>query len=340
VQAEPHGTPEAHLDSEGEGKERSNHTDRCEASLKEALNSALKSALSVGVERHNAQPLFEDQGKKGNEDNENERIDKEEEGGEGREKQREQVEEEEGASSVHRAEGSDDGEREALETPYVELEPTQNEERLEEGAQGYGASDGARLASGVNNAHDVPLTEEQLVNVQGTASPSKTSAVPVSPSDVVSTPRRELEHRTDAEQVIPNDLVANRANVTKKQAEHACLTTQHEGDIERTQSRYSDVVYDEDEIVVSNGERRDPRSNGGIIDPRTKDTLGTGGHTQDLMDADDSSSDVDGTAPAPKATRQTMSDPEPRGLLPRTRVYQRLPESQENVNSPHRPNDL
>jgi hypothetical protein len=157
-----------------------------------------------------------------------------------------------GASSAHRAEGSDDGEREALETPYVELEPTQNKERLEEGAQGYGASDGARLASGVKNAHDVPLTEEELVNVQGTASPSNTSAMPVSPSDVVSTPRRELEHRTDAGRVIPNDLVANRANITKKQLEHACLTTQHEDDIEGAQPHHSDAVCDEDGIVVAN----------------------------------------------------------------------------------------
>jgi hypothetical protein len=63
---------------------------------------------------------------------------------------------------------------------------------LQEGAQGYRASDGARLASEINNAHNNTSTEE-LVNVQGTASPSKASAVPVSSSDVISTPRRELE---------------------------------------------------------------------------------------------------------------------------------------------------
>jgi hypothetical protein len=95
----------------------------------------------------------------------------------------------------------------------VEPELTQNEERLQEGAKGYRASDGARLASSVNNAHDVPSTEE-VVNLQGIASPPETSAVPVSSSDVVPTPRRELEHGTDAEQVIWNDLVANRANIT------------------------------------------------------------------------------------------------------------------------------
>jgi hypothetical protein len=231
-------------------------------------------------------------------------IDKDEQDGEGGEEQIEQVEEEQGASSAYHAEGSDDGEREALETPYVEPEPTQNEERLEEGAQGYGASDGTRRASRVNNEHDVPSTEG-VVNMQGTASPSKTSAVPMSPSDVVSTPRRGLEHGTDAEQVISNDLVANRANMTKKQAEHACLTTEHEDDIEGAQSYYSDAVCDEDEIVVANGPQRGLRSNGGIIDPRTKDTLGTGGHTQDLMDANDSSSDVeedsDGTSPKDNA---------------------------------------
>jgi hypothetical protein len=187
-----------------------------------------------------------------NEDDKNQRIDKDEEGGEDGEKQTEQVEEKEGASSAHCVEGSDDGEREAPEAPYIEPEPTQNEERLQEDARGYRASDSARLAGSVNNAHDVPLTEE-LVNVQGTASPSKTLVMLVSPSDVVSTPRRELEYGTDTRQVIWNDLITNRANITKKQAEHTGLTTQHEDNIEGAQSHHSDVVCDEDEIVVANG---------------------------------------------------------------------------------------
>jgi hypothetical protein len=42
LQAEPHDTPDAHLDGESGGEERSNQTDRCEASLKEATNSALE----------------------------------------------------------------------------------------------------------------------------------------------------------------------------------------------------------------------------------------------------------------------------------------------------------
>jgi hypothetical protein len=45
--------------------------------------------------------------------------------------------------------------------------------------------------------------------------------------------------------------------------------------------------------MVANGPQRGPRSNGSIIDPRTKDTLGTGGYTKDLMDTNDSSSDVE-----------------------------------------------
>jgi hypothetical protein len=325
LQAELQDTPDVHLDGEGEGEECSDRTDRCEASPKDATNSALKSASFIGIEHHDAQLFVQDEGKKGNEDDENERIDKGEEGGEGGEEQTEQVEEEVGASSAHLVEGSDDGEREALETLYVEPEPTQNEERLQEDAQGYRASDVARLASGVNNAHGVTPTEE-LVNVQGTASPSKTLAVPVSPSDVVSTLRRELEHRTDAGQVIPNDLVANRANITKKQAEHACLTTQHEDDTEGAQPHHSDAVCDEDEIVVANGLQRGPRSNGGLIDPRTKDTLGTGGHAQDLMDADDSSSaveeDSDSTSPkdnAPNHVRpQAKRAPAANSSIPET----------------------
>jgi hypothetical protein len=305
LQAELHGTPDAHLDGEDEGKERSDSTNRCEASPKEASRSAPKSSsLFVGIEQHDVQPLVRDEGKKGSEDDENEILDKDEQDGEGGEGQIEQVEKEQGASSAYHAEGSDDGEREALETPYVELEPTQNEERLEEGARRYGAFDGARRASDINNEHDLPSTQE-VVNMHGTASPSKTSAVPVSPSDVVSTPWRGLEHGTDAEQVISNDLVANRANITKRQAEHACLTTQHEDDIEGAQSHHSDEVCNEDEIVVANGPQRGPRLNGSIVDPRTKATLGERGHTQDLVDANDSSSDVEedsnGTSPKDNA---------------------------------------
>jgi hypothetical protein len=131
LQAEPHDTPDAHLDGEGEGEERSNRTDRCQAGLKEAINSAPKSASFVGTERHDAQLLIHDEGKKGNEGDENERIDEDEEGGKGGEEQTEQVEEEEGASSAHRVEGSDDGEQEALETLYMEPGPTLIEERLE-----------------------------------------------------------------------------------------------------------------------------------------------------------------------------------------------------------------
>jgi hypothetical protein len=301
LQAELQDTPDAHLDGEGEGEQRSDRTDRCGASPKDATNSALKSTPFVGIEHHDAQPFVQDEGKKGNEDVENGRLDKDEEGGK---EQTEQVEGEEGASSAHRAEGSNDEEQEALGTPYAEPEQTRNEERLQEGAQTYRASDVARLASGVNNAHDALPTEE-LVNVQGTASPSNTSAMSVSPSDVTSTPRQELEHRTDAGRVIPNDLVTKRASITKKQVEHVCLTIQHEDDIVEAQSHHSDAVCDEDEIVVADDPQRGPRSNGGIIDPCTKNTLGTGGHTQDLVDADDSGSDVDedfdGTSPKDNA---------------------------------------
>jgi hypothetical protein len=113
LQAEPHDTPDTHPHSEGKGQERSDLSDRCEASLKEATNSALKLASFVGIERHDAQLLIHDEGKKGNEGDENERIDKDEEGGEGGEEQTEQVEEEEGASSAHRVEGSDNGEQES-----------------------------------------------------------------------------------------------------------------------------------------------------------------------------------------------------------------------------------
>jgi hypothetical protein len=291
LQAKSQNAPNAHLDGEGEGEERSGQTDRCEASLREATNSITKSASFVGIEQHDAQPPVQDGGKKGNGDDENERIDTVEEDEDGGEEQTDQVEEGEYASSAHRVEGSDDGEQETPETPHMEPELSLNEERLQEDAQGYRASDSIRLAGGVNNAPDVSLTEE-LLNVQGTASPSKASAVSVSPSDVVSIARRELEQGPDARQIMSNDLVATRANITRKQAEQVGLTTQHGDDIEGAESHHSDAVCDEDEIVVANGPQCGPRSNGSIIDPRTRDTLGMGGHMHDLTDANDSSSNV------------------------------------------------
>jgi hypothetical protein len=115
----------------------------------------VKSAPFVGIVQHDAQPLVQDEGKKGDEDDENERIGGDDEDGEVGEQQTEQVEEEEGASSAHCVEGSDDVEREAPETPHMEPEPLPNEERLQEDAQGYRASDSTRLAGGVNNAPDV-----------------------------------------------------------------------------------------------------------------------------------------------------------------------------------------
>ena len=84
-----------------------------------------------------------------------------------------------------------------------------------------------------------------------------------------------------------------------------CLISQHEDDIDGAQSHHSNAVCNEDEIVVANGPQRGPRSNGGIIDPRTKNTLSIGGYTQDLIDANDSSSDVeedsDSTSPKDNA---------------------------------------
>jgi hypothetical protein len=44
-------TPGAHPDDEGEGEERSDQTDRCEASLKKAANSALEPAAFVEDEQ-------------------------------------------------------------------------------------------------------------------------------------------------------------------------------------------------------------------------------------------------------------------------------------------------
>jgi hypothetical protein len=80
------------------------------------------------------------------------------------------------------------------------------------------------LAGDVDNAHDVPSAEE-LVNVQDIASPSKTLAVPISLNNVVSTPRRELEHGMETGQSISNDLVIVQANATDEQAEQLNLTT-------------------------------------------------------------------------------------------------------------------
>jgi hypothetical protein len=277
LQAEPQATPNAHLDGEGEGKECRDQTDRREASLEEATNSTMKSAAFVATEQRDAQPLVQDAGKKGDGDVENERIDRDDEDGDGGEQQVEQVEEEEGASRAHGVYGSDDGERECPKTPPMEREPTSNEERLREDARGYRASDNTRLADGFNNAHDVPSTEE-VANLQGTASPSRTSAAPMSPNGMVSTPERELECGTDAGGIILNDLVTSQANITENQAEHVGLTTRHEHDIEEAQSHYSNAVCDEDEIVVANGPQHGLRSKGIIIDPRTKDTFGTHGH--------------------------------------------------------------
>jgi hypothetical protein len=101
LQAEPQATTDAHLDGEGEGKECRDQTDRCEASLEEAINSTMKSAAFVGTEQRDAQPLVQDAGKKSDGDVENERIDRDDEDREGGEQQIEQVEEEEGASSAH-----------------------------------------------------------------------------------------------------------------------------------------------------------------------------------------------------------------------------------------------
>jgi hypothetical protein len=174
----------------------------------------------------------------------------------------------------------------------MEPAPTQNEEISQEDARGSKTSSSAGLAGDVNNAHDAPSTDE-LVDVQGTASPSKTSVMPVSLDDVVSTPRREMEHGMETGQVISNDLVAIRANAAKEQAQQSGLTTHHRDDMEEAQSHQSGGVCDEEEIVVANGSQRGPRSNGGVVDSRTKDTPGTGGRIHDLMNAGDSSSDIE-----------------------------------------------
>jgi hypothetical protein len=107
----------------------------------------------------------------------------------------------------------------------MRLKSTQNEERLQEDAWEFTALSSVRSAGGVTDVHRFPLAEE-LVDVQGTASPSKTSAVPVSRNHLVSTPRREREHGTETGQVVSNDLVAIRANATREQVECSDLTAQ------------------------------------------------------------------------------------------------------------------
>jgi hypothetical protein len=102
-----------------------------------------------------------------------------------------------------------------------------------------------------------------------------------------------MGHGTAAEQVISNDLVTIQANATEEQAEQLDLTTHQRYDIEEAQSHQSGGVCDEHEIVAANGPQRGPRSNGGVIDPRTKDTPGTGGRIHDLMYANDSSSEAE-----------------------------------------------
>jgi hypothetical protein len=174
-QAEPRGTPSTHSGEKGE--ERSDQTKCYKKSLKEATNGALEPASLVEDQQHAAQLRVQDIGEKGNEVDEDERVDGDEGDGEDEEEQTEQVEEKEGTSSTHRVGGNEDREPKTPETPYMKPTPTQNEERLQEDARGSRASNSARVAGDGNNAHDVPSAEE-LANVQGTASPSETSAVP------------------------------------------------------------------------------------------------------------------------------------------------------------------
>jgi hypothetical protein len=206
-QAEPRSTPG------DEGEERSDQTNCYGESLKEATNGALEPASFVEDEQHVAQLRVQDIGEKGNEVDEDERVDGDEGDGKDEEEQTEQVEEE---------------------------------------ARGSKTSSSARVAGDVNNAHDVPSAEE-LVNVRDIASPSKTSAVPISLSNVVSTPRRELEHGMETGQSISNDLVTVQANATDEQAEQLNLTTHQRDDMEEARSHQSDGLCDEDEIVVANG---------------------------------------------------------------------------------------
>jgi hypothetical protein len=105
-----------------------------------------------------------------------------------------QVKEENVARSAHCAGANNDGEPEAPKTLYMRSKLTKNEKGLQEDTRESRSFNYVRLAGGVNNVHRLPSAEE-LVNVQGSAGRSRTSAVPVSLSDVNSTPRRELEHR-------------------------------------------------------------------------------------------------------------------------------------------------
>jgi hypothetical protein len=159
--------------------------------------------------------------------------------------------------------------------------------------------------------------------VQGTASPSKTSAVPVSRNHLVSTPRREREHGTETGQVVSNDLVAIRANATREQVECSDLTAQQRDDVEGAQSREPNGVCDEDEIVVANGLQFDRRLRGSVINSRTKETPDAGGQIHDLTDANDGSLIVreDSEDTGPKGIYQTMPNPEPEELLSRTPLF-------------------
>jgi hypothetical protein len=133
-QAEPRSTPGTHSGDEGE--ERSDQTNCYGESLKEATNGALEPASFVEDEQHVAQLHVQDIGEKGNEVDEDERVDGDEGDGEDEEEQTEQVEEEEGTSSAHRVGSNDDRESGAPETPYMKPAPTQNEEISQEDARG------------------------------------------------------------------------------------------------------------------------------------------------------------------------------------------------------------
>lgn len=100
--------------------------------------------------------------------------------------------------------------------------PTQNEERSKE--DGRESRVYCRLAGSVNNTHDVSPAEVS-VNVQGSAHPSETSAVPMPPNDVASTPRLEMKHGTETGQVFSNDLVTIRGNATEEETEQLGLTS-------------------------------------------------------------------------------------------------------------------
>jgi hypothetical protein len=309
LQAEPRDTPGARSGDEGE--ERSDQRNRCGESLKEATDSTLEPASFVEDEQHIAQPRAQSVGGKSNEVDEDKSINGDEGDEENEEKQTEQVEEEEEASSTHHVGDNDDGEPGASETPYMEPKPTKDDQELQDDVRGFRASSSARLAGGANNMHGLPSAEE-LVNMQGATIPSKTSVVPVSLNDVFSTPRQELEHGTETAQSISNDLVAIQADATEQQAEQLDLTTHQRDDMKEAQSHQSGGVFGEDEIVVANGPQCGPRSNGSVIDPRTKDTPDTGGHVHDLTDANDSSSDVEEDSDDTGSNDNTPSHARPR----------------------------